>query len=52
MGCPSTDWLENNGLKLAGPLIRTRLEPFGETALFPIRTPDGAWLEFYQQPTC
>ena len=39
--------LEGSGLRLQGPVVRTRLEPFGEADLFAVRTPDGAWLEFY-----
>jgi len=29
--------------------VSTRIEPFGETQIFALRTPDGAWLEFYQE---
>ncbi|NIM69047.1 MAG: hypothetical protein GTN86_00760 [Xanthomonadales bacterium] len=31
-----------------GPIVRTRLEPFGPVELLALRSPDGAWLEFYE----
>lgn len=41
--------LEAEGIELtSGGIVSTRLEPFGETELLAVQTPDGAWLEFYQ----
>jgi catechol 2,3-dioxygenase-like lactoylglutathione lyase family enzyme len=31
-----------------GRIVSTRLEPFGQTEILALQTPDGAWLEFYQ----
>lgn len=42
--------LESEGLEISGLPVRTRLEPFGETEIFAVRSPDGAWLEFYSTP--
>ncbi len=35
-------------LPVDGRIISTRLEPFGDTKIMALQTPDGAWLEFYQ----
>lgn len=41
--------IEEQGLHpIGGRIISTQLEPFGETEIMALQTPDGAWLEFYQ----
>ncbi len=41
--------LESRGLwPVHKQIYSTRLEPFGDTEILAIQTPDGAWLEFYQ----
>jgi catechol 2,3-dioxygenase-like lactoylglutathione lyase family enzyme len=41
--------IEKQGLlPVGGRIISTRLEPFGDTEIMALQTPDGAWLEFYQ----
>ena len=35
-------------LPVDGRIVSTQLEPFGETEIMALQTPDGAWLEFYQ----
>lgn len=42
--------LQARGLEPRSPVVRTRIEPWGETEIFAIQTPDGAWLEFYSPP--
>ena len=43
------DWIAHQGLlPVDGRIISTRLEPFGDTEIMALQTPDGAWLEFYQ----
>ena len=39
--------LQQKGITISAGPVRTRLEPFGETEIFAVLTPDGAWLEFY-----
>lgn len=40
--------LARQGWPLAMPLTRVSLAPHGEVDLLAVRTPDGAWLEFYE----
>ena len=40
--------LEKNGVTPQGPVATTRLTPWGEARQVSVRSPSGAWLDFYQ----
>lgn len=41
--------LETDGISpVQGQIISSRIEPFGDTEIMALKTPDGVWLEFYQ----
>jgi len=43
------DEIAQGGIQpVGGQIISTRLEPFGDTEIMALQSPDGAWLEFYQ----
>ena len=43
------DHLERQGIGVEqGTRIQARLEPYGEARMFAVKSPDGAWIEFYQ----
>ena len=43
-----TTHLEANGMAAEGPVTTTQLEPWGEARQVSVRSPNGAWLDFYQ----
>ena len=41
--------LELRGVDLAVPVTTIRIEPYGTVKAFAVRSPDGAWIEFFEE---
>ena len=42
------EYLQGNGVEITKPLEELNIKPYGRVNLFAVRSPDGSWLEFYE----
>ncbi|WP_448517951.1 VOC family protein [Rhodoflexus sp.] len=45
------DFVQKNGAALQIPVTRTNIAPYGKVEAFAVRSPDGCWLEFFEEVT-